>query len=121
MKRKSFFGYSKITMAVVVSLLLVLYAMPTMAAEGYAENTGYKFLRGVANAATGWLEFPRQIYKVSKEDNVFTGFTYGAAKGVADIAIRTSAGVYETGTFFVPLPNDYAPVKNPEYVWRDME
>jgi putative exosortase-associated protein (TIGR04073 family) len=121
MKTKSFHGYRKITMAVVTSLLLVLYAMPAIAAEGYVENTGNKFFRGVVNIATGWLEFPRQIYKVSTEDNVFTGFTYGAAKGVADTAIRTSAGVYETGTFFVPLPDDYAPVKNPEYVWSDQE
>jgi putative exosortase-associated protein (TIGR04073 family) len=121
MKTKSINKYSKLTMAVIVSLLLVSYAMPAMAAEGYVENTGNKFFRGVINAATGWLEFPKQIYKVSKEDNIFVGFTYGAAKGVADTAIRTSAGVYETGTFFVPLPSDYEPVKNPEYVWDDVE
>lgn len=75
----------------------------------------------MANGLTGWLDFPKQIHMVSTEDNVYTGFTYGAAKGVGYAVLRTAAGVYETGTFFVPLPSDYEPVMGPEFVWDDWE
>ena len=113
--------HSKTIIMVVAALLLVSFSSAAMAADEYGMSIGKKLFRGLVNSATGWLEFPKQIYMVSRDDKVFTGFTYGAAKGVAYTAARSAAGVYETGTFFVPLPTDYGQVMNPEYVWEDVE
>ncbi len=111
----------KIIMIFVASLLLLSYSEPAMAAEDYITSSGNKLFRGVANAVTGWLEFPKQIYTVSRDDDAFTGVTYGAAKGVANSVLRTVAGGFEIGTFFVPLPSDSEPLMDPEYVWDDIE
>jgi len=51
----------------------------------------------------------------------FAENTENKLRGVANAAIRTSVGIYETDAFFVLLPKDNEPVKNPEYVWRDWD
>lgn len=117
MKTKIFHSHSKVIIVFVATLLLAAYSLPAMAAEDYVTNSGNKLYRGVVNAVTGWLEFPKQIYVTSRDDDLFTGLTYGTAKGVANTLLRTGAGGYETGTFFVPLPTDYDPLMAPEYVW----
>ncbi len=109
--------FGKILMVMVV-FFLVFYSMPVMAENGYAENTGSKLTRGLINIVTGWVEFPKQIYEVSRDKDVVVGITYGSIKGVADTVIRTGAGVYETATFYAPLPSDYEPLKESEYVWE---
>ena len=69
-----------------------------------------KFGRGVGNALGGWLEFPLNIHKrYTKADtgaSLFTGAAVGLVKGV----IRTGVGVYETVTFFLPYPEEFAPI-----------
>jgi hypothetical protein len=37
------------------------------------------------------------------------------------IPLSEQEGGYEKGTFFVPMPEDYEPVKDPEYVWKEWE
>ena len=69
-----------------------------------------KFGRGVANTLGGWLEFPLNIHKrYTKADtgtSLFTGAAVGFVKGV----IRTGVGVYETITFLIPYPEEFAPI-----------
>ncbi len=69
-----------------------------------------KLGRGVGNALGGWLEFPLNIQKhYTKADTAASLFT-GAAVGLVKGAIRTGVGVYETITFFIPYPEEYAPI-----------
>lgn len=77
-----------------------------------------KAARGVTNVATGWLEFPKQIYTTYKEDGVAKGILVGPIKGVGMTLVRTFAGVGETLTFFVAYPGFYDPYFDPAYVWQ---
>ncbi|KAF0216172.1 MAG: hypothetical protein FD174_3795 [Geobacteraceae bacterium] len=77
-----------------------------------------KVARGVANVATGWLEFPKQIYMTFKEDGVAKGIFVGPIKGVGMTLVRTFAGAGEALTFFVAYPGFYDPYFDPAYVWQ---
>ena len=69
-----------------------------------------KLGRGLSNIAGGWLEVPLNVQKRYEENNtvasLFTGTVYGFVKGIA----RTGVGAYETVTFFLPYPEDFAPI-----------
>ena len=82
----------------------------------FADDPFTKLGRGFANALTGWVEIPKNIYKTSKEGNAFTGMTLGLAKGAGMTIVRTGAGIYEIATFPFPLPESYKPILEPEYV-----
>ncbi len=83
----------------------------------WAEDPFTKLGRGVANTLTGWVEIPKNIYSTSVEDNAFSGLTLGLAKGIGMTFVRTGTGIYEVVTFPAPLPEDYKPVLEPEYVF----
>ena len=90
----------------------------TAAGPCYAEGDAFtKLGRGVANVLTGWVELPKNIYNTSIEENAFAGMTLGLAKGLGMTLVRTGSGVYEVATFPFPLPDDYKPVMEPEYVF----
>ena len=69
-----------------------------------------KLGRGASNALGGWLEIPLNIQqRHSMQDTAgswFTGLVYGVFKGV----VRTGVGLYETVTFFLPYPENVAPI-----------
>ena len=69
-----------------------------------------KLGRGVSNILGGLMELPINIQeRYSRSDtggSFFTGVAYGLFKGV----IRTGVGIYETVTFFLPYPEDFAPI-----------
>ncbi|OGW84040.1 MAG: hypothetical protein A3C47_01440 [Omnitrophica bacterium RIFCSPHIGHO2_02_FULL_51_18] len=83
----------------------------------FANDAFTKLGRGVANALTGWVELPKNIYNVSVEENALAGVTLGLAKGAGMTIVRTGAGIYEIATFPFPLPQDYKPILEPEYVF----
>ncbi len=98
---------------------LVITAMLGMASYSYAQDPAKKLGRGLANILTGWVELPKNIYDTSVEENVLSGLTMGLAKGVGMSIVRTGAGVYETVTFPFPIPEDYQPVLEPEFVFSE--
>jgi putative exosortase-associated protein (TIGR04073 family) len=79
---------------------------------------GNKAARGIANVATGWLEFPKQIYITSKESGTAKGIFVGPFKGLGMMLIRTLSGAAEFTTFFVSYPGFYSPYFDPAYVWQ---
>ncbi len=83
----------------------------------FAQDAFTKLGRGVANTLTGWVELPKNIYSTSVEDNAFAGMTLGLAKGAGMTLVRTGAGIYEIATFPFPLPENYRPILEPEYVF----
>lgn len=96
--------------------------------DRYRENTdlekmAHKLGRGVTNLLFGWIEIPRQIAKGWRETEPFTGTIVGLVKGVGWGFARTVAGAYEIITFPFPVPRDYVPVMQPEFVlptvWGD--
>ncbi|MDD3088691.1 MAG: exosortase system-associated protein, TIGR04073 family [Candidatus Omnitrophica bacterium] len=103
----------------VMFVCCVVVAMIGMATQAYAQDPAKKLGRGLANVVTGWVELPKNIYETSVEENVLSGLTMGLAKGVGMTIVRTGAGVYETVTFPFPIPENYAPVLQPEFVFSE--
>ena len=69
-----------------------------------------KLGRGVSNVLGGWLEIPLNIHThytpTDAGASFCTGLVYGLFKGV----VRTGVGAYEAATFFLPYPEQYAPI-----------
>ena len=105
-------GFVKSISASVVGVFLL-----TVATVCFASDPFTKLGRGVANTLTGWVEIPENIYKTSVDENAFAGVTLGLAKGAGMTIVRTGAGIYEITTFPFPLPEDYKPILEPEYVF----
>lgn len=84
---------------------------------GSQYNMGDKFVRGLANILTSPLEIPRNVQNLTEESGVLVGWTGGICQGIGMMALRIIVGAYETVTFPVPLPADYVPVIQPEFVW----
>ena len=103
----------------ILFVCMMVVAILGMATQCYAQDPAKKLGRGVANILTGWVELPKNIYETSVEENVLSGLTMGLAKGVGMTIVRTGAGVYETVTFPFPIPEDYEPVLEPEYVFSE--
>lgn len=99
-----------------VIVSLVILTLLSVSSIGYAQTMLKKLGRGLANILTGWIELPNQIYKTSVEENVGMGLTVGLAKGIGMTVVRTGAGLYDTVTFPFPIPEDYEPLLEPEYV-----
>ncbi|MCM8812107.1 MAG: exosortase system-associated protein, TIGR04073 family [Candidatus Omnitrophica bacterium] len=106
----------------IIGLVMAAAAQPALAAE---EETGAlvvkKLFRGIANAATGWMEIFKQTSLVWQEDGPGVGLSWGLAKGVGYAIARSVLGAYEIVTFPVPVPEGYRPIMQPEFVMSDLE
>ena len=89
----------------------------TVAHVCYAQDPFTKLGRGVANVLTGWVEIPKNVYTTSRDENAFTGMTLGLAKGIGLTIVRTGAGLFEAATFPFPVPENFKPILEPEYVF----
>ena len=98
---------------------VIIVAMVGFTTQAYAQDPAKKLGRGLANVLTGWVELPKNIYDTSVEENILSGLTMGLAKGVGMTIVRTGAGIYETITFPFPIPEDYQPVLEPEFVFSE--
>lgn len=100
-------------------IALVMVMVLGVATLSYAQDPAKKLGRGLANILTGWIELPKNIYDTSVEDNPLAGLTIGLAKGIGMTIVRTGAGIYEVVTFPFPIPEDYGPVLEPEFVFSE--
>ncbi|MBT1074771.1 exosortase system-associated protein, TIGR04073 family [Geobacter grbiciae] len=87
-------------------------------AQEVVDGMANKFARGVANTATGWLEFPKQIYVTWQEEGPAKGLIVGPLKGVGMTVARTLAGAGEAVTFFISWPGFFDAYMDPAYVWE---
>lgn len=76
--------------------------------DDYLDKTGKKFSRGLYNLSVGWIDMPKTYTQEVADRDLLTGTGYGLGHGLAKGVRRTAAGVFELGTFFVPLPEDWA-------------
>ncbi|HXF91163.1 MAG TPA: exosortase system-associated protein, TIGR04073 family [Nitrospiraceae bacterium] len=82
-------------------------------------QAGMKLLRGAINFSTGWMELPKQIYRIGQAEGWVTGAVQGPIDGLGMFVARTVAGAYEVLTFPVPVPPRYQPLFEPRFVWQD--
>jgi putative exosortase-associated protein (TIGR04073 family) len=82
-------------------------------ADTYEDSPVNKMGLGMINAATSWTELPRQVARVSEEDNALVGWTLGFGEGLVSGLARGMSGALDMATFGVP-PYD-KPLMSPEY------
>ncbi|MGZ5050891.1 MAG: exosortase system-associated protein, TIGR04073 family [Methylobacter sp.] len=82
--------------------------------HGYLAGFGSKAGQGLANAATGFVEIPKNIINISHEQNAFVGMSWGLLRGVMQTVSRTTVGAVELITS--PIPSD--DFITPPYVWN---
>jgi putative exosortase-associated protein (TIGR04073 family) len=81
-----------------------------------------KLGRGVCNFFLGWTEIPLNIGKWYSRSDTGGSIVTGAAHGVFRGVVRTGVGFYETVTFFLPYPEDFAPIlPTLEYFRQDVK
>lgn len=103
-----------------ISLISVLIlAVLSISVPCFADGITRKLGRGLANMATGFLEVPDNIVRVSEKDGWLAGITFGTMKGLAWAIVRTAVGAYETVTFFAPVPSGYEPILEPEFLFGE--
>ena len=102
----------------VLIICVAIVTILSIASASYAQDPAKKLGRGIANILTGWVEIPKNVYNTSIESNPLVGLTVGTAKGIGMSIVRTGAGVYELITFPFPLPEDYMPILEPEFVFQ---
>ena len=92
---------------------------PTIAC---AQDPIHKLGRGVSNVLTWWVELPKNFSLGMQEDNPLLGIGGGLLKGSGLALTRLAIGAYETLSFLVPFPKDYAsPYETMElqdYAWE---
>ncbi len=91
--------------------------------ERLVGGMGNKFVRGIVNTFTGWIEIPAQIvkgYNTSTGDKL-AGATIGIFKGVWHGVGRTISGVGEMASFWAADPDTNEGVGVPldaDYAWQ---
>jgi len=83
----------------------------------YLQGASRKLGRGLLNVATAPLEFIREPYLISQRDGGPAGVTIGVVQGLVSAVIRELAGLVEVATFFLPVPKDFRPLVQPEFVY----
>ncbi len=116
---------NKMSVKVVVVLVLgITLATQSAWAVGAEVDTGVgvvtKLFRGIINAATGWMEIPKQMVLVGQDSGPGPAVTWGLIKGVGYAVGRSVVGAYEIVTFPMPIPEGYRPIMQPEYVISDI-
>ena len=99
-----------------VLIAVIAFISGSFVSETFAQTAVRKLGRGLANTFTGILELPQNVVDVAEDEGAIAAVTYGIAKGLAMSALRTAVGVYETFTFLIPLPWEYAPILEPEFM-----
>lgn len=110
---------ARIIRFVIISVFIV--SLISVQSPCYAQNMLRKLGRGAANVATGVLEIPKSIQESFYDDGLIAASTYGVLDGIYKFVVRTVAGVYEVATFPIPLPADYVPIVEPEFLFSPDE
>lgn len=107
-----------LAMAVVlVSSLSVVAQAQADESRPIGRQVSEKFIRGIVNLSTGWVEVPRQIYEVGTNEGWVRGVLRGPFDGIGMFFARTVAGAVEMATFPIPLPT-YKPMLTPTFAWE---
>jgi putative exosortase-associated protein (TIGR04073 family) len=85
----------------------------------FAGDPFRKLARGATNVSTGWLEVFKQIGVETKTNGNFSGIFVGPFKGLFKAIGRTAAGLYDVMTFIIPVPADFEPLIEPEFVFYE--
>ena len=104
------------------ALGLLLALVLVGGSRAWAQDPIHKVGRGLVNVLTGWIEVPKQLHLGAQGENPLTGVGHGLLKGISLTVLRLGTGIFETLTFPVPYPKDFAsPYEQMElndYAWE---
>ena len=105
------------------ALAAVLIGSLALAGPADAERytAARKAGRGLAGMTCGFLELPGNIVATSRERGPGYGATLGFVRGLGGIVVRTLVGVYEFVSAPFEIPENYAPILEPEFPWDYFE
>lgn len=95
--------------------IFFLFSSHVVAADSYFGNSSEKFVSGIANAVTGWVELPKNVILTGQKEGPVYGATIGLAMGIMHTVGRSLVGVLDAATFFIPTK----PSVNPPFIWQD--
>ena len=98
-------------------IFVLIVSLACIQSDCFAQNMLRKLGRGVSNIATGAFEIPKAIQESFYDDGPIAAVTYGVLDGIYKFMVRTVVGAYETATFPIPLPSDYRPIVEPEFLF----
>jgi putative exosortase-associated protein (TIGR04073 family) len=98
----------------VVSVLFFLSSQSAMA-QSYTYASGEKFVGGLTNVVTGFVELPKNLINATEERGLPYGMTVGLATGIMHTVGRTVVGALDLVTFMIPIGSSVSPV----YIWED--
>ncbi len=115
----------KTTQSILILAVLYFWSSHAIAFERYSYGHGFgqgyvgvsseKFVTGIANTATGFIELPKNIILTTQQENILHGMTVGLVSGVMHTVGRTVIGVFDVATFLIPTP----PSIQPPFIWQD--
>ena len=95
--------------------IFFLSSFQAVAADNYFVDSSQKFASGITNAATGFIELPKNIILTSQKEGLLYGITSGTAKGLLHTVGRSLIGILDAATFILPTNSSL----NPPFVWQD--
>ncbi len=95
--------------------IFFLFSSQAVSAESYFDISSEKFVSGIANAATGWVELPKNVILTGQKEGPIYGASIGVAIGIMHTVGRSLVGVLDAATFFIPTK----PSVNPPFIWQD--
>ncbi len=96
--------------------IFFLMSSQAIAADSYLVNSSQKLGSGIVNAATGFIELPKNIVLTSQNEGLLYGITFGTANGILHAVGRSLIGILDAATFFIPAKS---PI-NPPFIWQDL-
>jgi putative exosortase-associated protein (TIGR04073 family) len=109
------------TGVLILTVAPLAWSASTAPGKAYPEDVfqgmSAKLVRGITNLATSPAEWPKQVYKTTRDQGVFGAFV-GLFKGVGMVIYRATTGALETALFLVPEPGFYESLTTPAFVWQ---
>lgn len=96
--------------------IFFLMSSQAIAADSYLVNSSQKLGSGIVNAATGFMELPKNIVLTSQNEGPLYGITLGTANGILHAVGRSLIGILDAATFFIPAKS----LVNPPFIWQDL-
>ena len=87
--------------------IFFIFSSQAVAADSYFSNSSEKFVSGIVNAATGWVELPKNIVLTSRNEGALYGATIGVATGIMHTVGRSLVGILDAVTFFIPTTSSF--------------
>ena len=83
----------------------------------YIDKVGRKLENGIANAIGGFMEIPKTVIIITRNEGPIYGVAVGLIAGVMHTLGRTIYGVVDMATFLIPTK----PLVEPNYIWNDFD